>query len=86
MDEVKEPKITDKEIDSHYKAMFDSVNLIINLISKKPEYMSEEDRKTSIKNNAEHLKIMIAKTFWTSEHPMTEVNKIIEEANTFLAE
>lgn len=84
MDEVKESKITDKEIDRHYKAMLDSVNLINNWISEKPEYMSEEDRKTSIKNNTEHLKIMTAKTFWTSAHPMTEVNKTIDTATTFL--
>jgi hypothetical protein len=86
MDKEREPEITDKEIDRHYKAMFDSVNLINDLVSKKPDYMSEEDRKSSIKNNAEHLKIMAAKTFWTSEHPMTEVNKTIDAATKFLAE
>ena len=84
MDKEREPEITDKEIDRHYKALFDSVNLINDLVSKKPGYMSEEDRKTSIKNNAEHLKIMTAKTFWTSAHPMTEVNKTINTATIFL--
>ena len=55
---------TAEEIARHYSAAMDSVNLIN---AGKPEQMSDDDWKDTVKRNKEHLEIMLAKDFWTSE-------------------
>jgi len=57
-------EITAEQIAQHYKAAMDSVNLINN---GKPEFMSDADWSDCVKRNKEHLSIMIAKDFWTTE-------------------
>ena len=54
-----------------YSASLDSVNLINNLLAK-PSLTEEE--QDCIKRNVEHLKIMVAKDFWTTEDltPLTD--------------
>ncbi len=54
-----------------YSASLDSVNLINNLLAK-PSLTEEEQE--SIKRNVEHLKIMVAKDFWTTQDltPLTD--------------
>lgn len=47
-----------------YAATIDSVNLIN---SEKPEAMSDSEWEDCIKINREHIKIMLAKDFWTDE-------------------
>jgi hypothetical protein len=47
-----------------YAATIDSVNLIN---SEKPEAMSDSEWEDCIKRNREHIKIMLAKDFWTDE-------------------
>jgi hypothetical protein len=42
----------------------DSVNLING---GKPEYMSDADWTDCLSRNKEHLKIMLAKDYWTTE-------------------
>lgn len=64
MEEFVQPKPTAEEIAQHYKAAMDSVNLIN---STKPEDTSAEDWADTIKRNKEHLNIMLAKDFWTTE-------------------
>jgi len=59
-----ENEITAEEIARHYSAAMDSVNLIN---SDKPEMMSDEDWADCIARNKEHLEIMVAKDFWTTE-------------------
>jgi len=59
-----ENEITPEEIARHYSAAMDSVNLIN---SDKPEMMSDEDWADCIARNKEHLEIMVAKDFWTTE-------------------
>jgi len=59
-----EMEITAEEIARHYSAAMDSVNLIN---AGKPERMSNEDWADCLKRNKDHLKIMIAKDFWTTE-------------------
>ena len=59
-----ENEITAEEISRHYSAAMDSVNLIN---SDKPEMMSDEDWADCIARNKEHLEIMVAKDFWTTE-------------------
>ena len=48
----------------HYLAAMDSVHLINNLLAK-PSLTEEE--KNTVNRNVEHLKIMVAKDFWTTE-------------------
>ena len=59
-----EMKITAEQIAKHYNAAMDSVNLING---SQPEGMSDEDWADCLKRNKDHLKIMIAKDFWTTE-------------------
>jgi hypothetical protein len=53
-----------EEIARHYAAAMDSVNL---LNSGKPEGMKDEEWADCVKRNVEHLEIMLAKDYWTSE-------------------
>lgn len=55
---------TAEEIAKHYSAAMDSVNLING---SKPEGMTDEDWVNCVARNKEHLKIMLAKDFWTTE-------------------
>ena len=55
---------TAEEIARHYSAAMDSVNLIN---AGKPENMTDEDWADTIARNKEHLNIMLAKDFWTTE-------------------
>jgi hypothetical protein len=55
---------TPEEIAKHYSAAMDSVNLING---GKPEMMTDKDWVDTVARNKEHLKIMLAKDFWTTE-------------------
>ena len=55
---------TPEQIAKHYSAAMDSVNLING---GKPEYMSDADWVDCLSRNKEHLKIMLAKDYWTTE-------------------
>jgi len=55
---------TPEQIAQHYKAAMDSVNLINGA---KPAYMSETEWTDCLRRNREHLEIMVAKTYWTTE-------------------
>jgi hypothetical protein len=55
---------TPEQIAKHYSAAMDSVNLIN---AGKPEGMIAEDWTACLARNKEHLKIMLAKDFWTTE-------------------
>jgi hypothetical protein len=57
-------EITAEQIAQHYSAAMDSVNLING---GKPEMMSDADWADCLSRNKEHLKIMLAKDFWTTE-------------------
>lgn len=59
------PTPTLAEIAQNYKAAMDSVNLITSLMAK-PTRTPEEI--ATVHRNVEHLKIMVAKTFWTTEN------------------
>jgi len=56
--------ITAEQIAQHYSAAMDSVNLIN---AGKPEYMTDEEWADCLARNREHLRIMLAKDFWTNE-------------------
>jgi hypothetical protein len=57
-------QITAEQIANHYSAAMDSVNL---LNAGQPEGMSDEDWADTVSRNVEHLEIMVAKDFWTTE-------------------
>jgi hypothetical protein len=57
-------EITPEQIAQNYSAAMDSVNLIN---AGKPEKMTDEDWADCLARNKEHLRIMIAKDFWTTE-------------------
>jgi len=54
----------EQQIAKHYSACMDSVNLIN---AGQPEQMTDEDWADCLSRNKEHLKIMLAKDFWTTE-------------------
>jgi hypothetical protein len=62
---MSEITITAEQIAQHYSAAMDSVNLIN---AGKPEGMTAEDWADCLARNKEHLKIMLAKDFWTTEN------------------
>lgn len=55
---------TAEEIARHYSAAMDSVNLING---GKPEGMDDAEWADCVARNKEHLKIMLAKDFWTNQ-------------------
>ena len=55
---------TPEQIAQHYSAAMDSVNLING---GKPEGTTDADWTACLSRNKEHLKIMLAKDFWTTE-------------------
>lgn len=55
---------TAEEVQRHYDAAMDSVNL---LNAGKPEGMDDADWADCKKRNVDHLKIMVAKTWWNGQ-------------------
>ena len=64
---------TAEEIAQHYVAMGHSVDL---LNAGKPEGMEDADWTDTVARNVEHLELMVAKDFWTTED-MTAANAAI---------
>ncbi len=67
-------EVTAEEIARHYSAALDSVALINN---GKPEDMEADEWADTVARNKEHLKIMLAKDFWTNENlkPLEDASK-----------
>lgn len=57
-------EVTAEQIAQHYKAALDSVALIN---SDKPEGVDDAEWADTIARNKDHLAIMLAKDFWTTE-------------------
>jgi hypothetical protein len=66
---------TPEQIAQHYSAAIDSVNLINQIVAQPTK--TAADVKT-VTRNTEHLKIMLAKTFWTTEDlaPLTAASLV----------
>ena len=64
-------ELTPEEIAQHYSAAMDSVNLINAVLASPDDYSSDE---TILERNVEHLKIVVAWDFWTTEDmtPITD--------------
>jgi hypothetical protein len=70
-------EITAEQIAQNYTAMGHSVDL---LNAGQPDDMEDADWTDTVSRNVEHLQLMVAKDYWTSES-MTAVDKAIA-ANT----
>ena len=76
---------TAEDILQDYTAMGHSVELINGIIDgSKMEDESAKDRQDCVDRNVEHLEIMVAKNFWTTEN-MTAVNSAITAGNSYTA-
>jgi len=65
--------MTPEEIAKHYSAAMDSVNLINTLMAQDSRTTEEQD---TVSRNVEHLQIMVAKDYWTTED-LTPLNDAI---------
>ena len=63
MEHIEQP--TAEQIAKHFSACMDSVNLING---GKPDNMTDADWADCLSRNKEHLKIMLAKDYWTTEN------------------
>jgi hypothetical protein len=72
-----EETITEEQIAQNYTAMGHSVDL---LNAGKPDDMEDDEWTDTVSRNVEHLQLMVAKDYWTSED-MTAANAAIA-ANT----
>ena len=70
-------ELTAEDIAQNYTAMGHSVDL---LNAGKPEGMEDADWTDTVARNVEHLQLMVAKDYWTTE-TMTAANAAIA-ANT----
>jgi len=76
-------EITAEEIAQHYTAMGHSVDLINAIIAgDHDETMDADERADCVRRNVEHLEIMVAKDFWTSED-MTAANAAITAGKAY---
>ena len=64
---------TAEEIAQHYSAAMDSVNLVNELMAQDSRTTEEQD---TVDRNVDHLEIMVAKDFWTTED-LTPLNNAI---------
>ena len=69
MEHIETP--TPEQIQRHFNAAMDSVNLING---GKPSQMTDAEWADCLSRNREHLKIMLAKDYWTTENlqPLTD--------------
>ena len=80
-DEVK----TAEEIAQDYTAMGHSVDLINGIIDgSKMSEDEADDKQNCVDRNVEHLELMVAKDYWTSED-MTAVNAAITSGKSYTA-
>ena len=72
---------TTTEIAQHYSAAGDSVTLINELVAIETLTEEETDR---VKRNVEHLEIMVAKDYWTTED-LAPFNSAVTAGKTKIA-
>ena len=75
--------LTAEQIAQNYSAMGDSVALINDVIAG--NVMADDDaadRQDCVDRNTQHLELMVAKDYWTSED-MTAVNAAIATGNGY---
>jgi len=55
---------TTEDVEGHYNASLDSVTLVNELVAQDTRTEEEED---CLRRNVEHLQLMLAKDWWTTE-------------------
>ena len=78
-------ELTAEQIAQHYTAMGHSVDLINAIIAGTA--MADDDaaeKQDCVDRNVEHLELMVAKDFWTTED-MTAVNAAIASGTGYIA-
>ena len=78
-------ELTAEQIAQHYTAMGHSVDLINAIIAG--EAMADDeaaDKQDCVNRNVEHLELMVAKDFWTTED-MTASNAAITAGKAYTA-
>jgi len=76
---------TAEDIAQDYTAMGHSVTLINEVIAgTQMADESAEDKQGAVDRNVEHLELMVAKDYWTTED-MTAVNSAITAGNSYTA-
>lgn len=78
-------ELTTEQIAQNYSAMGHSVQLITDVIAG--DAMADDDaeeRQGCVDRNVEHLELMVAKDYWTSED-MTAANAAITAGNAYTA-
>jgi hypothetical protein len=73
--------LTTEQIAGHYSAAGDSVTLINELVAIDT---LTDDQKDTVSRNVEHLEIMVAKDYWTSEN-LEPFNSAIAAGNEKIA-
>ena len=61
---MEELELTAEQIAQNYSAALDSVNLINELMALESR---DEEETATVARNVEHLEIMVAKDYWTTE-------------------
>ena len=78
-------ELTAEQIAQHYTAMGHSVDLINAIIAGTAMEDDEaSDKQDCVNRNVEHLEIMVAKDFWTTED-MTAANAAITAGKAYTA-
>lgn len=78
-------EVTTEEIAQHYTAMGHSVDLINDIVAgNQDDNMEAADRQDTVDRNVEHLQLMVAKDFWTTEG-MTAANAAITAGQGYTA-
>ncbi len=78
-------ELTAEQIAQHYTAMGHSVDLINDIIAGTAMADNDAaDKQDCVNRNVEHLEIMVAKEFWTTED-MTAVNAAIAAGQGYTA-
>ena len=70
-----------EEVQSHYNAAMDSVNLING---SRPEDISDEDYSDMIDRNVRHLELMVEKDYWDGQD-MDPLNSAITTGKAIIA-
>ena len=77
--------ITAEDIAQDYKAMGHSVELINGIINgTSMTDATAEVKQSTVDRNVEHLELMVAKDYWTTEN-MIAVNAAITAGNSYTA-
>jgi len=76
---------TAEDIAQDFTAMGHSVELINGIIDgSKMADEAAEDKQSAVDRNVEHLELMVAKDYWTTED-MTAANAAITSGNSYTA-